>query len=410
MQVNPYIAQMPAGYLFSEVAARVSEYESKNPGKNLIRMGIGDVTRPLGPSVAKAFSQAALDMGTDAGFQGYGPDGGYLFLREAIIQNDYQTRGIRLYPDEVFVSDGAKSDSSSIQELFALNALIAVTDPVYPVYVDSNAMAGRLGAYENGRWSRLVTLKVTHDNHFVPQLPQKRVDVLYLCLPNNPTGTVLDRLQLKTIVDWARENETLIVYDAAYKAFISSGDIPSSIYEVEGAKETAIECCSFSKTAGFTGTRCAYTVIPKELKGRMPNGERISLNALWKRRTGSKFNGVSYPVQVAAAAAYTKEGKKEIRQTIDYYRENAKALLDAFHGTECDPVGGVHAPYVWLRTPGGMSGWDFFDFLLRTVQVVGTPGEGFGEGGKGCFRLTAFSTHEKTKEAAQRIKDALRRL
>ena len=410
MQVNPYIAQMPAGYLFSEIAARVSNYESKNPGKSLIRMGIGDVTRPLSPSIVKAFSQAALGMGTEAGFHGYGPDGGYLFLREAIIKNDYQARGICLDPDEVFVSDGAKSDSSSIQELFSNDALIAVTDPVYPVYVDSNAMAGRLGVYENGSWSRLVTMKVTHDNHFVPQLPQKRVDVLYLCLPNNPTGTVLNRAQLKTIVDWARENETLIIYDAAYKAFISNDEIPSSIYEVEGAREVAIECCSFSKTAGFTGTRCAYTVIPKELKGRMPNGEKVSLNALWKRRTGSKFNGVSYPVQVAAAATYTEEGKKEIRETIDYYRANARVLLNAFSGTVCDPVGGVHAPYVWLKTPKGMSGWDFFDFLLRTVQVVGTPGEGFGEGGNGCFRLTAFSTLEKTKEAAQRVKDAMSRL
>ncbi len=410
MQVNPFIAQMPAGYLFSEIATRVANYENKNPGSTLIRMGIGDVTKPLSPAITKAFSQAALQMGTPEGFHGYGPDGGYLFLREAILRHDYEPLGVHFDNDEVFVSDGAKSDSSSIQELFSKDALIAVTDPVYPVYVDSNAMAGRLGVYENGRWSKLVTLPVTHENGFVPELPKKRVDVLYLCLPNNPTGTVLNREQLKKIVDWARENETLIIYDAAYKAFISSPDIPSSIYEIEGAKEVAIECCSFSKTAGFTGTRCAYTIIPRELKGQMPDGNEVSLNTLWKRRTGSKFNGVSYPVQVAAAASYTPEGQRETRDIINYYRENARVLLSAFAGTPCDPVGGVHAPYVWLKTPGGMSGWDFFDFLLNTVQVVGTPGEGFGEGGKGCFRLTAFSTLEKTKEAAQRVKDAMSRL
>ncbi len=410
MQVNPFIAQMPAGYLFAEIAKRVKEYEGKYPDKRLIRMGIGDVTRPLAPSIAKAFSEAALLMGTMEGFHGYGPDGGYDFLRQAIVQNDYLPLGVRLDLDEVFVSDGAKSDSASIQELFAKDALIAVTDPVYPVYVDSNAMAGRLGTYENGRWSRLVTLPVTHENGFVPELPKKRVDVLYLCLPNNPTGTVLNRSQLKAIVDWAYENETLIIYDAAYKAFISSSDIPTSIYEIEGAKEVAIECCSFSKTAGFTGTRCAYTIIPKELKGSLGGGESVSINALWKRRMGSKFNGVSYPVQVAAAAVYTKDGKRETQETIRYYQENAKVLLNAFTGTPCDPVGGVHAPYVWLKTPNGMSGWDFFDFLLNTVQVVGTPGEGFGAGGSGCFRLTAFSTLENTKEAANRVRDAMSRL
>ena len=410
MYINEYIAQMPAGYLFAEIARRVREYEALNPASPVIRMGIGDVTRPLAPSVARAFADAALAMGTPEGFHGYGPDGGYPFLIELILRHEYQARGVRLDPDEVFISDGAKTDTAAIQELFAHDAVIAVTDPVYPVYVDSNAMAGRLGHYRDGRWQKLVTLPCTHDNDFVPQLPSQRVDALYLCLPNNPTGTVLSREQLQAIVDWARANDTLIVFDAAYKAFISDPQLPRSIYEIEGAREVAVECCSYSKSAGFTGVRCAWTVIPKALKGRRKNGERVSLNAMWTRRCGSKYNGVSYPVQKAAAATYTEEGQAQIKDIIDGYRQNAGLLMDALSDTACRPVGGVHAPYVWLKTPGGMSGWQFFDYLLTTAQVVGTPGEGFGAGGAGCFRLTAFSTPENTKEAARRVREALGRL
>lgn len=410
MRVNEHIHTMPAGYLFSEIAARVRDFEAKHPGERLIRMGIGDVTRPLSPHVARAFASAAQGMAGKEGFFGYGPDGGYPFLIDAVIANDYLPRGVTLERDEVFISDGAKTDTASIQEIFSDDALIAVTDPVYPVYVDANAMAGRLGVYKDGRWSRLVTLPITQENSYVPLLPRERVDVIYLCYPNNPTGTVLSKAQLQVIVDWARANETLIIYDAAYKAFITDPDIPTTIYEVPGAREVAIECCSFSKTAGFTGVRCAWTVIPKELKGRLPGGGSASLNTLWRRRCGSKSNGVSYPVQKAAAAIYTETGRQEIANTISYYQENARLLLDTLQKTGLKLAGGVHAPYVWLKTPGGMSGWDFFDYLLKTASVVGTPGEGFGTSGQGCFRLTAFSTRENTQEAAARVFDAINKL
>lgn len=410
MQVNHHIAGLPAGYLFAEIARRVKEYEAAHPGVPVIRMGIGDVTRPLAPAVARAFANAALQMGTPEGFRGYGPEGGYSFLIEEIIRHDYEARDVHLSPEEVFISDGAKTDTGALQELFSRDALIAVTDPVYPVYVDSNAMAGRLGRFSEGRWSNLVTLKCTFDNGFVPALPRERVDVLYLCYPNNPTGTVLTKPQLKQIVDWARAHEVLIIYDAAYKAFITDPDIPSTIYEVEGAREVAIECCSFSKTAGFTGVRCAWTVIPKELKGRLPGGEQVPLNPLWRRRLGSRVNGVSFPVQKAAAAIYSPEGTAQVQDNIRHYQENGRLLLEALAETGLELAGGLHAPYVWLKTPGGMSGWDFFDYLLKTASVVGTPGEGFGQGGAGCFRLTAFSTREHTLEASSRILDALNKL
>ncbi len=410
MRVNDHLATMPAGYLFAEIAKRVRDHEAAHPGSPLIRMGIGDVTLPLAGAVAKALAEAAMDMTTPEGFHGYGPEGGYRFLKELILRHDYAARGVHLEEDELFITDGAKTDTAALQELFAPDALIAVTDPVYPVYVDANAMAGRLGAYQDGRWQRLVTLPVTHENGFMPQLPRHRVDALYLCLPNNPTGTVLTRTQLQAIVDWAREKGTLLIFDAAYKAFIQDPDIPQSIYELEGAREVAIECCSFSKTAGFTGVRCAWTVVPRQLMGRMANGGDASLNAMWKRRLGSKFNGVSYPVQRAAAAVYSPEGQGQIRQALAYYQQNAALLLKALSDTGCEPVGGVHAPYVWMKTPGGMSGWAFFDYLLREAQVVGTPGEGFGQGGAGCFRLTAFSTLEHTREAAARLREAINKL
>ncbi len=410
MHINHHIAGMPAGYLFSEIASRVKAFEAAHPGEKLIRMGIGDVTRPLSPFVAQAFADAALGMASAEGFHGYGPEGGYPFLIEAIIRHDYLPRGVSLEAGEVFVSDGAKTDTSAVQELLAGDALIAVTDPVYPVYVDANAMAGRLGACRDGRWEKLVTLPCTHENGFVPELPRERVDAIYLCYPNNPTGAVLRHEQLAKIVAWALENETLIIYDAAYKAFIADPALPRSIYEIPGARETAIECCSFSKTAGFTGVRCGYMVVPMELRGRLPGGGTAGLNALWRRRLASKSNGVSFPVQKAAEAAYLPQGKAEIGQSIDYYRENAAVLLETLRSLGLSVQGGAHAPYLWLKAPGGMSGWELFDYLLSRAHVVGTPGEGFGAAGAGCFRLTAFGSHEDTLAGAQRLKDALKAL
>ena len=407
MQVNHHIAQLPAGYLFAEIARRVKEYEAREPALPVIRMGIGDVPGPLAPAVARAFADAALSMGTREGFRGYGPEGGYDFLKDQILRYDYEARDVALDRDEVFISDGAKTDTAALQELFARDARIGVTDPVYPVYVDTNAMAGRLGSYDEGRWSNLVTLPCTFDNGFVPVLPRERVDVLYLCYPNNPTGTVLSKAQLKQIVDWAREHEVLIIYDAAYKAFIQDPDIPSTIYEVPGAKEVAIECCSYSKTAGFTGVRCGYMVVPESVRGRLPNGTTASLNALWRRRLASKSNGVSYPVQKAAEAACLPQGQKEIAANIAAYRQNAAILLEALRGLGLPVQGGTHAPYLWLKAPGNMTGWALFDFLLDSARVVGTPGEGFGPSGAGCFRLTAFGSREDTILGAERIREAL---
>ena len=360
------------------------------------------MTRPLAPAVVDALKAAAEEMGTPEGFHGYGPDFGYDFLIDAIIAGDYAPRGVSIGRDEVFVSDGAKSDVGNLQELFGADALIAVTDPVYPVYVDSNAMAGRLGAYENGRWTNLTYLPCNLENGFVPPLPDKKADVIYLCYPNNPTGTVLTKEQLQVFVDWALENEALIVYDAAYKAFISDPAIPRSIYEIPGAERCAVECCSFSKTAGFTGTRCAYTVVPKTV---VFGG--VSLNRVWGRRQATKFNGVSYVTQRAAAAVYTEAGQKQTRETIAYYRENARVIREGLQGAGVAVFGGVHAPYIWMKTPDDMSSWDFFDLLLTRAHVVGTPGEGFGPSGEGYFRLTAFNTLEKTKEAVRRILQVL---
>ena len=398
MKINTNLAMLPAGYLFAEIAKRVKEYAAKNPDADILRLGIGDVTRPLVPAVVDALKAAADEMGTAKGFHGYGPDFGYDFLINAIIDADYTARGVNIAFDEVFVSDGAKSDVGNLQELFGPDALIAVTDPVYPVYVDSNAMAGRLGAFENGRWTKLTYLPCNQENGFMPPLPDKKVDVLYLCYPNNPTGTVLTKDQLQVFVEWALKNGALIVYDAAYKAFISDPVIPRSIYEIPDAKQCAIECCSFSKTAGFTGTRCAYTVVPKEL-----SFGGVSLNRLWGRRQATKFNGVSYMTQRAAAAVYTPEGQRQIQETIDYYRENARVIREGLGKAGVAVYGGVHAPYIWMKTPDDMPSWDFFDLLLKKARVVGTPGEGFGPSGEGYFRLTAFNTLEKTKEAVERI-------
>lgn len=398
MKLNSSLSAMPAGYLFAEIAKRVKEFSAANPDADILRLGIGDVTRPLVPAVVDELIAAAKDMGTPEGFHGYGPDFGYDFLINAIIEKDYAARGVQLSKEEVFISDGAKSDVGNLQELFAADAKIAVTDPVYPVYVDSNAMAGRLGDYVDGKWSNLCYLPCNAENGFVPPLPEEKVDVIYLCYPNNPTGTVLNKEQLKKYVDWALENEALIVYDAAYKAFITEKDIPHSIYEIEGAKKCAMECCSFSKTAGFTGTRCAYTIVPKELIF-----DGVSLNRLWGRRQATKFNGVSYPIQRAAAAIYTDAGHAQIMESIAYYQENARIIRQGLEKAGIQVFGGVNAPYIWMKTPNNMGSWDFFDLLLHKAHVVGTPGEGFGPSGEGYFRLTAFNTRENTIAAVERI-------
>ena len=401
MHVNPNYEKLPGSYLFAEIARRVKEYAAANPQTELIKLGIGDVTRPLAPAVVAAMKSAADELLDGATFRGYGPDFGYDFLVNAIREGDYAPRGVQLAFDEVFISDGAKSDTSALQELFAADTRIAVTDPVYPVYVDSNAIAGRLGDFVDGRWSNLTYLPCNAENGFVPQVPTEQVDVIYLCYPNNPTGTTLTKEQLTPFVEYARKNGAIIIYDAAYKAFITSA-VPHSIYEVEGAREVAIECCSFSKTAGFTGTRCAYTIIPHEVKGIGGHGQAVELNTLWKRRMGTKFNGVSYPIQRAAAAVFSAEGQAECAETVAYYRRNAQLIRTQLQAMGYAVFGGVDAPYVWLKTP--VDSWQFFDTLLNQAHVVGTPGAGFGPSGEGYFRLTAFNTYEKTVEALERIK------
>ena len=403
LRVNDAMTRLPGSYLFAEIARRVKEYQAAHPEAEIIRLGIGDVTKPLVPAVVQAMHQAVDEMGREETFRGYGPDYGYDFLVNAIREGDYASRGIDLAYDEVFISDGAKCDVGNIQELFSADAIIAVTDPVYPVYVDSNAMAGRAGMYQGDRWDRLVYLPCNAENGFVPPLPAQHVDVLYLCYPNNPTGTVLTKAQLQRFVDWAKQEGAVIIYDAAYRAYVTEEDIPLSIYEVEGAREVAIECNSFSKTAGFTGTRCAYTVIPHEVKGLDARGESVELNALWKRRTSTKFNGVSYPVQRGAAAVYTPEGQTQIKAVIAGYMENAHIIRSSLTAQGYQVFGGINAPYIWLKVPEGMTSWDFFDLLLDRCHLVGTPGSGFGPSGEGYFRLTAFNTREKTLQAMERI-------
>ena len=405
LRVNENFQKLPGSYLFAEVARRVKAYQEAHPEREIIRLGIGDVTKPLAPAVISAMHEAVEEMGHQETFRGYGPDFGYDFLINAIRQGDYAARGVEVAYDEVFISDGAKCDVGNIQELFSPDAVIAVTDPVYPVYVDSNAMAGRAGDYVGDRWNRLVYLPCNAENGFVPPLPQQPVDVVYLCYPNNPTGTVLTKAQLKVFVDWARKNGAVIVYDAAYRAYVTNPEIPLSIYEVEGAREVAIECNSFSKTAGFTGTRCAYTVIPHEVRGQGAGGEMVSLNDMWKRRVATKFNGVSYPVQRGAAAVYTPEGQAQIKTVIAGYMENARIIRESLQAKGFDVYGGTDAPYIWLKTPGDMDSWTFFDKLLTECSIVGTPGAGFGPSGEGYFRLTAFNTREKTLQAMERVKN-----
>ena len=390
MRINDEYGKLPGSYLFAEIARRLKLYQKQHPDADIIKLGIGDVTQPLVPAVIEAMHAAVDEMGKKETFRGYGPDYGYDFLVNAIREHDYAPYGVELDYDEVFISDGAKCDVGNIQELFSADAVIAVTDPVYPVYVDSNAMAGRAGEYIDGKWNRLVYLPCNAENGFVPELPKEHVDVLYLCYPNNPTGTVLTKAQLKVFVDWAKANDTLIIYDSAYKAFITEPGIPHSIYEVEGALDVAIECCSYSKTAGFTGTRCAYMIVPHSVKGLNGNGESVELNAMWKRRMSTKFNGVSYPVQRAAAAIYTPEGKAQVEAVIKGYLQNARVIHDGLIARGIEVYGGVNSPYIWMKVPGGMDSWTFFDRLLDQCHVVGTPGAG-------------FNTLEATEEAVRRF-------
>lgn len=403
-QINMNYYELQGSYLFSEIAKRVAKYKDENPAADIIRMGIGDVTRPLAPAVTAAMHKAVDEMGAAATFRGYGPEQGYDFLVEAIRDGDYKARGVDIEANEIFVSDGAKCDVGNIQELFAQSAKVAVTDPVYPVYVDTNVMAGRAGKFDTAanRYSNIVYLPCNAENGFVPELPKGSVDMIYLCFPNNPTGTTLTKEQLAPWIDYARKAGAVILFDSAYEAYITQPGVPHSIYEIDGAKEVAIEMRSFSKTAGFTGLRCAYTVVPKALITQS-GGKAAALNELWNRRHTTKFNGVSYVTQRAAEAVYSDDGRAQIRETIDYYMQNARLLTDGLQKLGYEVFGGVNAPYIWLKTPRGMGSWDFFDELLNTRQVVGTPGAGFGLSGEGYLRLTAFSTRENTQRALERL-------
>ncbi len=401
VRINENYLKLPGSYLFSTIGKKVEAFTKANPDRKIIRLGIGDVTQPIAPALIEALHSAVEEMGRSETFHGYAPDLGYSFLREIIAKEDYEARGCHISPDEIFISDGAKSDCGNIQEIFSEDARIAVCDPIYPVYVDSNVMAGRTGEYDEktGKWSRVIYMPCTAENGFVPQLPANTPDLIYLCVPNNPTGTTLTRDQLKVWVDYANETGAVILYDAAYEAYIAEDDIPHSIFEIEGAETCAIEFRSFSKNAGFTGVRLGFTVIPKTLVR-----EDVSLHALWARRHGTKFNGAPYIVQKAGAAVYTPEGKAQVKEQVAYYMRNAKVIYEGLKEAGCEVYGGINAPYIWLKVPEGMTSWEFFDLLLEEAGVVGTPGSGFGPSGEGYFRLTAFGTYENTKEAVERIK------
>lgn len=404
VQVNENYLKLKAGYLFPEIAKRVKIYSQSNKGAEIIKLGIGDVTEPLPRACIEAMGKALDDMGTIDGFRGYGPEQGYSWLREKISEHDFISRGCQISPEEIFVSDGSKCDSSNILDILGNDNSIAVTDPVYPVYVDSNVMTGRTGdSLENGTYQGLTYLAINEGNNFLPELPEKKVDILYLCFPNNPTGATINKAELKKWVDYAIQNKSLILFDAAYEAFIQDNDIPHSIYEIEGAKECAIEFRSFSKNAGFTGVRCAFTVIPKNLKGLSSTNEEIDLWPLWNRRQSTKFNGVSYVVQKGAEAVYSPEGKKQVRGLIDFYMENAKIMKNKLQNSGYKVYGGDNAPYIWIKVPDQMTSWDFFDFLLQKVSVVGTPGSGFGLAGEGYFRLSAFNSRSNVIDAMERI-------
>ena len=400
--LNEEFQKIPSSYLFSDIAKKVGKYQETHPDQQVLRLGIGDVTLPLAPAVVAALHEAVDEQASSETFAGYGPEQGYGFLREAIADGEYGVIGVSVDPDEIFVGDGAKSDTGNIQELFSVDASVAVADPVYPVYVDSNAMAGRLGEYRDGTWSNLTYLSCTEANGYKPPFPSEHVDLIYLCYPNNPTGTTLTRSELEGWVDYARRNGSIILFDAAYRAFITDDSIPRSIYEIDGAREVALEFGSFSKTAGFTGLRCSWTVVPKELRV-----DGVSLHAMWNRRQSTKFNGTPYVVQKAATAIYTPEGRVQVQEAIDYYLRNAALIRDALLGSGIEAVGGDNSPYVWFKCPGGMDSWEFFDYLLNNAQIVGTPGVGFGPAGEGQFRLSAFGSFETTSEAVRRLQALL---
>jgi LL-diaminopimelate aminotransferase len=403
-RINSNYLKLKAGYLFPEIGRRVTAFCQANPDAKVIRLGIGDVTEPLAPAVIEAMHHAVDDMSAHDSFRGYGPEQGYDFLRNAIAEHDYRRRGAHVAPDEIFVSDGSKCDSGNILDIFGADNVVAVTDPVYPVYVDTNVMAGHTGeADADGRYAGIVYLPITAENDFMPALPDRKVDLIYLCFPNNPTGTVATKESLRTWVEYARKNDAIILFDAAYEAYITDPTIPHSIYEIDGAREVAIEFRSFSKTAGFTGVRCAFAVIPKELTGAAADGKRQPIHPLWNRRHTTKFNGVSYIVQRGAEAVYSAAGHEQIQKTVAFYLTNAQLLREGLRKVGIVVYGGVNAPYVWLRTPKGMPSWDFFDALLSKAHLVGTPGSGFGASGEGYFRLSAFNSRANVEEAVARF-------
>ncbi|MBP5481872.1 MAG: LL-diaminopimelate aminotransferase [Paludibacteraceae bacterium] len=401
---NEHFMKLPDNYLFTDIAKKVNTFKVVHPKAEIIRLGIGDVTRPLPKASLEAMHKAVDEMGEASTFRGYGPEHGYDFLINAIIKNDYEPRGVKLDPDEVFISDGSKSDTGNIGDILRHDNSIGVTDPIYPVYIDSNVMCGRAGVLEDGKWSNVTYLPTNMENNFVPQIPNHRVDIIYLCYPNNPTGTVLSAEELKKWVNYAIKNDAIIMYDAAYEAYIQNPDIPHSIYEIRGAKKVAIEFRSFSKTAGFTGVRCGYTVVPKELTASTLSGERIPLNRLWNRRQCTKFNGTSYITQRGAEAIYTPEGKSQVRETINYYMTNAKIMKEGLTSLGYQVFGGENAPYLWVKTPNGTTSWKFFEQMLYEANVVGTPGVGFGPSGEGYIRLTAFGERENCEEAMRRFR------
>lgn len=400
-KINDNYLKLPGSYLFSNIAKKVSAFTQANPDKKIIRLGIGDVTLPLAPAVIDRLHSAVDEMASQSTFKGYAPDLGYEFLRSAIAKHDFEARGAKISIDEIFISDGAKSDSGNITDIFSVDNKIAVCDPVYPVYVDTNAMSGRTGVYDAAteKWSNVIYMPCTQENNFAPQIPEETPDIIYLCFPNNPTGATITKPELQKWVDYANEKGAVIIYDAAYEAYISEDDVPHTIYECDGARTCAIEIRSFSKNAGFTGTRLGFTVVPKDLVC-----DGVSLNSLWARRHGTKFNGAPYIIQAAGEAVYTQEGMKQTKEMVAYYMNNAKTILEGLKSAGYSVSGGVNAPYIWLKTPDNMKSWDFFDYLLNEANVVGTPGSGFGPSGEGYFRLTAFGSYENTLEAIERIK------
>ncbi len=402
--VNEHFLKLPGNYLFSDIAKKVNTYKVTHPKEKIIRLGIGDVTQPLAPAIIEAMHKAVDEMAVQETFRGYGPEQGYSFLIDTILKNDFASRGISLEPSEIFISDGAKSDTGNIGDILRHDNSVGVTDPVYPVYIDSNVMGARAGNLESGKWSNIVYIPCLAENDFIPELPSRRVDILYLCYPNNPTGTTLTKDELKRWVNYALANDTLILFDAAYEAYIQDPDIPHSIYEIKGAKKVAIEFRSFSKTAGFTGMRCGYTVVPKELNGFTLEGERVQLNKLWNRRQCTKFNGTNYITQRAAEAVYSPEGKEQVKEIINYYMTNARIMKEGLQQCGLKVYGGDNAPYLWIKTPKGLTFWKFFEKMLYEVSIVGTPGVGFGPSGEGYLRLTAFGDRDNTLEAMARLK------